>query len=492
MKITLLILSLIYAQLSMSQTTDTVFIINPALNDTIVDSISFKNTHNKYGDLLNDDPLYNPRKPWYAVSAKVLSSNLFNWALNRYFFKVDWTSSGIKDWKNNFKKGPVWDEDGFGTNFIGHPHTGSYYFNAARSNGYTYWSSLPFALQGSLTWEFLGENERPSWNDMINTPVSGLFLGEVFYRVSSNILDDQSRGRQRVWRELLAGVINPTRAFNRLTSGKMFCVTGKEVYQKEPMNITLSTGIHKVNNRVGRDNRFGTGSTNAMLNMQLDYGDPFETRHRKPFDLFRFRIELGYGSDKRLLDHINGYGILVGKNIKVKRLLGGIFQHYDYWRNNIFEVATIGFGGGLLSRIAVGNHSNIYSNVHLAVVPLAGNNNPGLPDTSAFRTYNFGGGMQAKLEETFNLNNWATISFNGYFYWLHTYSGLKGNSLVYILKPQVTVKLYKNLRIGFEHHIYHNDRLQQKEAPHLHLTRTEQKLFLQFLFEDPKRKGLYH
>jgi hypothetical protein len=290
---------------------------------------------------------------------------------------------------------------------------------------------------------------------------------------------------------LVAGILNPSRALNRFTQGKMFRVTPREVYQKEPLNITLSAGVHKVNDKVGKDNKFATGSTNAMFNMQLDYGDPFETRHRKPFDLFRFRVELGYGDDKYLLDHIDGYGLLAGTTIKENRLLGGLFQHYDYWRNTIFEVASLGFGGGLISNIPVTKQSNIYSNIHLAVVPLAGNNTQFGPDTSEFRHYNFGGGLQAKIEETMNIGNWATLGFTGFYYWIHTYNGLPGNSLVGILKPTVTVRLFRSLRLGFEHHIYHNDRY-LNEIPTLHLTRTEQKLFLQLFLEDSRRKGKYH
>jgi hypothetical protein len=463
---------------------DSVAVLN-AMPDTV-----HKTLYNKYGDLLNDDPAYNPKKPWYVPATRVLAADVFNWAVARYIFKFDWTSSGPKDWKNSFKLGPEWDADGFGTNFIGHPHTGSYYFNTARSNGYSYWGSLPFAIEGSLIWEYFGENTRPSYNDMINTPISGAFLGEIFYKISSNILDDRKRGAARVWREILAGVVDPTRALNRLTQGKMFRVTPTEVYQKEPINLTFSGGIHKVNNKLGKDNKFGTGLTNAMLDMQIDYGDPFESRYRKPFDLFRLRVELSYGGDRNLLDHVDGYGILAGKNIKENRLLGGLFQHYDYWRNNIFQVASLGFGGGLISRIPVADHSNIYSTIHVALVPLAGNNTEFGPDTSAFRHYNFGGGLQAKMEETFNLNNWASIGFTGYYYWIHTYDGLPGNSLVAILKPTIAIKLFNNLSIGFEHHIYHNDRFLSDAT--LHITRTEQKLYLRLFFEDPRRRGKYH
>jgi hypothetical protein len=434
------------------------------------------------GRLLQDDPSYTRKAPWYIVSGRVLSSNIFNWALNKYFFGFDWPATSIQDWKNNFKAGPHWDVDRFSINFVGHPHTGSYYYNVARSNGYSYWGSLPFALQGSLTWEYLGENEQPSWNDMINTPVSGAFLGEVFYRVSSNILNDQTRGGERVFREVLAGVINPTRALNRLTQGKMFRVTNREVYQKEPMNVTVSAGVHKVNNRTGHDNLFGTGATNALVNLQFDYGDPFEFSKRKPFDFFRFRIEMSYGADSNLLDNVLGYGLLTGKN-KGSKLMLGLFQHFDYWRNNnIFELGSLGFGGGLAHRAAIGKRGSLLSNVHLAAIPFAGNNTRFGPDTSHVRKYNYGGGLQAKFEESLSLNNWLNLGFLAYYYWIHTYDGLRGNSYIGILRPSVGVKIFRNLNLGFEHHIYLNDRYDYgREA--LHLKRTEQKLFLQWGFK---------
>src|SRR5882724_9795821 len=265
-----------------SRTDSTSFIIDSTKGNDLVNPIKYDSIHNVYGDLLNDDPQYNRRYKWYIPATRVITTNVLNWATAKYIFNYNWPASSISDWKNNLKRGWEWDADKFGVNFIGHPHSGNYYFNIARSNGYSFWSSLPFAIEGSLIWEYFGENTRPSINDVINTPISGAFLGEIFYRLSSNVLDDRTRGGQRVFRELLAAVINPTRAFNRLTQGKMFRVTTKEVYQKEPLNITVSGGIHKVNDKAGKDNLFGTGSTNAMMNIQLDYGDPFEIRHRKP------------------------------------------------------------------------------------------------------------------------------------------------------------------------------------------------------------------
>lgn len=477
----LTLIPLLFVFLSFAGNSDSLNVISAA--DTLPQHLA----HNMYGDLLNDDPVYNPKTAWWKVSARVLSTNVFNWAVARYVYKFEWAKVSTNDWKNSFKLGPEWDNDRFGTNFIGHPHTGSFYYNVARSNGYSYLQSFPFALQGSLTWEYFGENTRPSWNDIINTSISGMFLGEIFYRVSSNILDDRKRGRERVLREILAGIVDPPRALNRFTQGKMRRVTPGEVYQKEPLNITLKGGAHRIN----RFTDFASGATNAILNLQLDYGNPFETRPRKPFDIFRFRIDLSAGSNRKLLENVNGYGNLFGGNIKEGRLFAGGFQHFDYWNNNTFEIGSIGFGGGLISRTPVAKHSNIYSIVHLAIVPLAGNNTQFGPDTSDVRKYNFGGGFLGKLEETFNLNNWASLGFTGFYYWIHTYNGLPGNSLVGIFKPTITFKIFKNLSIGFEHQVYKNDRFLKDQA-NIHLTRTEQKLFLQLFFEDPNRKGKYH
>ena len=105
-----------------------------ALLDTIPPSLPM---YNKYGDLLHDDPAYNKKSSWVLPAVRVLMADAFVWAVDRYVFKYDWATTSTQDWKNNFKRSPEWDPDGFGVNFIGHPYAGSIYFIAARSNGYS-------------------------------------------------------------------------------------------------------------------------------------------------------------------------------------------------------------------------------------------------------------------------------------------------------------------------------------------------------------------
>ena len=446
---------------------------------------------NKYGDLLNDDTAYNKRYTIWKPAVQTLGAVALTWSIDRYILNADYARIGVTTWKYNIKNGWEWDKDRFGVNFIGHPYSGTLSFNAARSNGYNFYQSFPFAVAGSLMWEYFGENTQPSYNDIINTPVSGAFLGEVLYRLSSNILDDRTKGTERVWREIAAGIINPVRGFNRLIQGKTSRVTNVEVYQKEPLNISLYTGLHRKND--GRTTFAGTGSNSLMVNAQFDYGNPFELRSRKPFDFFKLRVDLDFGVGRKFLDDVTGYGILFGKNKQLGKLaiLIGGFQYYDYMDNKAFELGTIGFGGGLFTKLPISTNSDLYTNLHLAIAPFAGNSTRFGPDTSQLRDYNYGGGLEGKFESTLNIGKFAAASLIYYYYMIHTYVGAPGNNFISILKPRVTVRLFKQLSLGYEHFVYFNDRY-LTDFPAIHSVRTEEKIFLQLYLEDKQRRGHYN
>ena len=446
---------------------------------------------NKYGDLLDDDTTYNKRAPLWVPAAEVLGAVTLTWALDRYILNADYARIGFKSWNVNLTQGWEWDNDRFGINFIGHPYSGTLSYNAGRSNGYNYYQSFCFALGGSLMWEYFGENTRPSYNDIIYTPVNGTFFGEIFYRLSSNILDDRTRGGERVFREIAAGLINPMRGVNRLLHGQSFRRTNKEIYEKEPINISLYGGVRKISD-VAYD-AFGKGTYSAMFNFQFDYGNPFELRKRKPFDFFKLRVDLNFGVGRKYLDNILGYGILSGKNVqagKLALLIGG-FQYYDYWDNSKFELGTIGFGGGVISKYPMSKTSNLYTSIHLALVPFAGNSTKFVIDTTQVRDYNFVGGLESKFETTMNLGKYATATLRYYFYWMRTYVGKNGNNFVHIIKPRITVNIYKFLSIGCEAQLYYND-LYQRGMPAVHSIQTEQKIFLLIFLEDKQRRGYYN
>lgn len=100
----------------------------------------------------------------------------------------------FKRWYDHvFVKGPEWDHDKFYFNYILHPYAGAVYFMAARSCGFNFWQSLLYSsLISNVGWEFGIEafTERPSYQDMIITPIVGSAIGEGFYRLKRHLVEN--------------------------------------------------------------------------------------------------------------------------------------------------------------------------------------------------------------------------------------------------------------------------------------------------------------
>jgi hypothetical protein len=460
---------------------------------------------NRYNNLLEDDPQYNKKSSLFVPAYEVVLMNAVLNVVDRTVFHLEFAKVDFHTWKRTtsagfpWGSGWIWDQDRFGNNFLSHPMTGSFYYNAARSNGYNYWQSLPIVFAGSYMWKIFGENGPPEREDLINTTFDGIALGEILYRISSNILDDRSTGSERVFREIFAGIVDPIRGINRIFQGKTFRHTNKEVYQTEPMNITFYAGVHSVNDQ---SLRLFSGQNAHMLNLQLDYGNPFEYRHRKPFDIFRFRTETNIGVGRKVVDNITGYGILFGHNTRLGNIemLYGLFHYYDYFDTKAFELATTSFGGGLLTKLPLGRQTNLYTNFHLGVVPFAGSSVGPVSDTSQSRDYRFAYGAQGKIEAGVTIDKIATISVWYYFYLIHAFNntgndeikaGTLGTNVIQILKPRITVHLFGDLSIGVEHDLYFNNHSQRLYGPQNYVN-SEQRIFLMFYWEDSQRKGHYN
>lgn len=99
----------------------------------------------------------------------------------------------FKRWfRNIFKKGPEWDHDNPIFNYVLHPYAGAAYFMSARSCGFSFWGSMLYsAAISTVGWEFGIEAfmERPSYQDIVVTPVVGSLLGELMYKGKRAIVD---------------------------------------------------------------------------------------------------------------------------------------------------------------------------------------------------------------------------------------------------------------------------------------------------------------
>ena len=278
-----------------------------------------------------DIAYYSKKNGWLAAS-KIVGLNMGIWAFDRYVQKAEFAYVNMHTIKKNLRHGFVWDNDQMGTNMFLHPYHGNLYYNSARSNGFNYWESGLFALGGSAMWELFMENEYPSINDIIATPVGGLALGEVLYRTSDLVLDDSRTGRNRFGRELAAFVIAPTRGLSRIISGdawKRRPTSGRQ-FGVPDVSVEVSAGVRVLEFKEPILDR-GIG---AAIDVNIGYGDKFASENEKPYDYFIFKSNLNVHSSQPLLSQLNILGRLYVTDLidSEKDFLSlGFYQHFDYY-----------------------------------------------------------------------------------------------------------------------------------------------------------------
>lgn len=82
--------------------------------------------------------------------------------------------------------GPRFDKDSFEYNIFKHALVGNYYYLFYRSRGYSEKDSFFWSFMSSLAFEFAVETvtEKPSYQDIYQTPVFGVVLGIGFEKAS--------------------------------------------------------------------------------------------------------------------------------------------------------------------------------------------------------------------------------------------------------------------------------------------------------------------
>lgn len=378
------------------------------------------------------DIQYYSKKNGYIAAGQIVGLNLGIWAFDRYIQKADFAYINIHTMKTNLKKGFVWDNDQMGTNMFLHPYHGSMYYNAARSNGYGYWASGAFALGGSAMWELLLENEYPSVNDIIATPIGGLTLGEVFYRSSDLILDDRATGNERFGREAAAFVVSPTRGLTRIINGDAWrkrTTSGRQFGVPE-VNFEVSTGIRVLE----LEDKILDKGIGGVIDINFEYGDKFETENQKPYDFFSLNANLNIISTQPLASQINIIGRLhVTDLIDTKNdfLSIGAYQHFDYYDSDTISAISnkipykfctpASFGAGLVYQRKRNPNWNFDAYVYLNAIILGG----ALSDHYVVdkRNYNLASGLSWKMGANLAYKDKFSISATYEAYKMFTWKG---------------------------------------------------------------------
>lgn len=279
------------------------------------------------------DLMHYGKPRFWQATAMVAGSNIALWGYDRFIQRGDYAYISLHSIKENFKHGFIWDNDHMGTNMFLHPYNGSLFFNAARSNGFNYWKSGLFALGGSAMWELFMEREYPSTNDIIATPIGGMAIGEVCYRMSDIVLDDRATGSERGLREAAAFVISPMRGLTRIINGDAWrhrSTTGRQ-FGIPPIGVEISSGFRILS---FKNRHAGTSKSGFTMELNMEYGDRFEGTSRQPYDYFTFRSVLNIINTQPVLSQLNIKGRLLSRELLETRdqfLSVGMYQHFDFY-----------------------------------------------------------------------------------------------------------------------------------------------------------------
>lgn len=351
------------------------------------------------------DLAYYGKKHALRGAATVFTLNMGVWAFDRFVTRGDFAYINAHTIRRNFKHGFVWDNDAMGTNMFLHPYHGNLYFNAGRSNGMNFWQSGLYGLGGSLMWEMCMENEYPSYNDIMATPIGGMAMGEVAYRLSDRILDDRTSGRERFWRETSAFIVAPTRGLTRLISGDAFrhrATSGRQ-FGLPDIRLSLSAGVRSLELRDEvLDKGFG-----LITEMNMEYGDRYDAAVTHPYDFFQIHANLNLQEGQPVLGQLNIVGRLMAKELvdnERNYLSMGMYQHLDYYDSDtISDVSAktpykfctpASLGLGFIYKTKRPGNWNFSSYCHFNAVLLGG----ALSDYYRVdnRNYNLGSGWSTK------------------------------------------------------------------------------------------------
>ncbi len=381
------------------------------------------------------------KHPWRAA-AEVSAINAGVQLFDRYATNEEFAQTTLRSVRHNFKTGFVWDNDVFITNMFAHPYHGNLYFNAARTNGLSFWESAPYALGGSLMWELFGETEPPAINDVFATTMGGIAVGEMAHRLSRLMLDDRKRGFNRFLREATSAIINPVQGLHRIISGDAWRIRSTHYkyhdYNALPVNFSISTSIRYI----ADDGALFRGEYTPDLNMYLCYGTPVDgERHTKPYDFFDVDVTLGMNSNQPLVNTLHIVGRLWSMPVLKKNDIAGefgIYQHFNYFDSKpikdgsdltpyrISEAAAFG-PGFIILMPEVGALSQLEQRIFLSAILLGGTKSDYFNVIE--RDYNMGSGFSIKSKTNLEFNSFGRIILHAKYFRLFTWKGYETKDL---------------------------------------------------------------
>jgi hypothetical protein len=430
---------------------------------------------------LDDTFFVQPKRPLRAVG-EVFGLNLLVWSYDRFVreggenpvFRI-----GFNSWKENLQAGFTWDDNNFNTNQFAHPYHGSLYFNAARSNGYSFWESVPFAFGGSYLWEYFNEVHNASMNDWIATSVGGSAVGEILHRLATSVRDNRATGSSRTWREIAGFGIDPVGGLNRAIDGDM----GRRHANPRDRHpgyyrVRWDVGLRTVSD----DRLFDADTTKAYMKFDFDYGDPFFGDMGKPYQNFDLLLQLNF-SDRSTIGRFESNGMLAGTMIKDAPEASHIVSahlHHDFINTNQIEFGAQAFSAGLLSRFETRHGMTLQTRLHAGPI-LLGAVTSDHPSVSG-RSYDYGPGVLATFSAAFGRDGWDYLYADHQQFWVHAISGNAADHFVSMTRLRLAMPAWRGIGLGGEYVLTLADRT-YRDYPDVSVRLPQMRVFAKFVLD---------
>jgi hypothetical protein len=341
----------------------------------------------------------------FMAGLEVVGINLVTWGLNHFIRDADFTRVYPRTWWENISGGFEYDRNLFSTNVMDHPLHGSLYHNAGRSNGLRFWSAVPYTIAGSLMWECCAETHPMALNDLVNTSLGGIALGEATYRLSSAVLDNEVGGAARFGRETAALVLNPIRGFNRMASGRAFEIMPNPVDPDERTPGFFSMRMDGGYRAVGSEGSLQSPSDGGFAAFHIDYGDPFGGRRGGAFDVFEMDVQLNF-ADRNLLGELAIRGNLLTRSLGQgdgAEHAWAVVQGFEFDNTNAYQYGSQTVSARLESRWPMSSSSEIRTRFQGGVTILGTLDSEfdfdgRVPIEGSLRNFEYGPGLDGRFE----------------------------------------------------------------------------------------------
>lgn len=393
------------------------------------------------------------KRPW-AASLEILGTNILVNRIDANIKKVFWAKVTPTTWKANLKAGFQRDYDHFTTNWLGHPTNGSWFYNAARSNGYNYWQSIPFTVGGSLVWEYFGETYNASEIDLFTTSFGGIYLGEMTHRFSEAI---RYKVKNRILKHTFMSLINPMAQLNSL-----FFKDYLRPYDPalNPLIRThIAFGGSYPFGHIG-ENPFGA---RGYLDVSLVYGELFKDNNKpyKPFDFFVFKTCIHYsikGKDS-IFFNISSQAPLLVKHLNNNSLIS-LTQHYDNLASDVYKIGSLAVTGDYSFRHTWDSKNSLMGSVRAGLI-LFGSSKSDIvkyiyqsDDPEFQRDYVYGKGFTGEIDVLFKTQKYGQLTATVNRWLIYTDRDTKGVEDLMLLIVDYNYPIWKKFNLGLQFNYY--------------------------------------